>query len=59
MSDRIAILRAGEIVQVGTPDEIYTRPNSKFVSEFMGEINTLKVERTGKAASTARRSAQT
>ena len=48
MSDRIAILRAGEIVQVGTPDEIYTRPNSKFVSEFMGEINTLKVERTGK-----------
>jgi spermidine/putrescine transport system ATP-binding protein len=45
MSDRIAILRAGEIVQVGTPDEIYTRPNSKFVSEFMGEINTLDVER--------------
>jgi len=46
MSDRIAILRAGEIVQVGTPDEIYTRPNSKFVSEFMGEINTLQVART-------------
>ena len=45
MSDRIAILRAGEVVQVGTPDEIYTRPNSKFVSEFMGEINTLEVER--------------
>ena len=45
MSDRIAILRAGEIVQVGTPDEIYTRPKSKFVSEFMGEINTLDIER--------------
>jgi spermidine/putrescine transport system ATP-binding protein len=46
MSDRIAILRAGEIVQVGTPDEIYTKPNSKFVSEFMGEINTLQIEKT-------------
>ena len=45
MSDRIAILRAGEIVQVGTPDEIYTRPKSKFVSEFMGEINTLEIKR--------------
>lgn len=47
MSDRIAILRAGEIVQTGTPDEIYTKPNSKFVSEFMGEINTLQVEKSG------------
>jgi spermidine/putrescine transport system ATP-binding protein len=45
MSDRIAILRAGQIVQIGTPDEIYTKPNSKFVSEFMGEINTLQVEK--------------
>lgn len=45
MSDRIAILRAGRIVQVGTPDDIYTKPKSKFVSEFMGEINTLEVEK--------------
>lgn len=43
MSDRIAILRAGEIVQLGTPDEIYTKPNSRFVSEFMGEVNMLEV----------------
>jgi spermidine/putrescine transport system ATP-binding protein len=43
MSDRIAILRDGEIVQIGTPEEIYTRPNSRFVSEFMGETNIFDV----------------
>ncbi len=39
MSDRIAIMRAGRIVQVGPPAEIYGRPNSRFVAEFMGEVN--------------------
>ena len=43
MSDRIGIMRSGELVQVGTPDEIYNRPSSKFVSEFMGEVNLLEV----------------
>ena len=40
MSDRIAIMRDGRIVQTGTPTEIYRRPSSRFVAEFMGEVNT-------------------
>lgn len=41
MSDRIAIMRAGQIVQMGPPQEIYAQPNSRFVAEFMGEVNVL------------------
>jgi spermidine/putrescine transport system ATP-binding protein len=47
MSDRIGIMRDGRIVQVGSPSEIYNRPRDKFVAQFMGEVNTLEVERTG------------
>lgn len=47
MSDRIAIMRGGRVVQVGTPDEIYNRPRNRFVSEFMGEVNVLEVSRDG------------
>lgn len=36
MGDRIAVLNAGELVQVGTPSELYTNPNSKFVAGFLG-----------------------
>ncbi len=43
MSDRIGIMRAGRLVQVGTPDEIYNRPSNRFVSEFMGEVNVIAV----------------
>ncbi|MBT3926262.1 MAG: ABC transporter ATP-binding protein [Rhodospirillaceae bacterium] len=46
MSDRIGIMQAGHLIQVGTPDEIYSRPLNKFVSEFMGEVNTLGVKRS-------------
>jgi spermidine/putrescine transport system ATP-binding protein len=45
MSDRIGVMRAGRLVQVGTPEDIYTRPTDKFVSEFMGEVNVISVER--------------
>ena len=44
MSDRIAVLRQGEFIQIGTPDDIYNRPKSQFVSEFMGEVNVFPVE---------------
>jgi spermidine/putrescine transport system ATP-binding protein len=47
MSDRIAIMREGRIVQVGTPNEIYNKPKDKFVAQFMGEVNTLGVEKAG------------
>jgi spermidine/putrescine transport system ATP-binding protein len=43
MSDRIGVMRAGRLVQVGTPDQIYTTPKDKFVSEFMGEVNVIDV----------------
>ncbi len=39
MSDRIAIMRAGRFEQIGPAEEIYARPKSRFVAEFMGEVN--------------------
>ncbi len=45
MSDRIGIMQAGNIIQIGTPNEIYTRPKNKFVSQFMGEVNIFPVHR--------------
>lgn len=44
MSDRIGIMQEGLLIQVGTPSDIYTKPLNKFVSEFMGEVNTLAVD---------------
>ena len=42
MSDRIAIMNQGRIVQLGTPREIYTRPASVFASDFIGQTNLLR-----------------
>jgi spermidine/putrescine ABC transporter ATP-binding subunit len=42
MSDRIAIMNNGRIVQHGTPREIYRRPNSVFVSDFVGATNLMR-----------------
>ncbi len=46
MSDRIAVMNAGELQQYGTPDEIYNRPRNRFVAEFIGDppINLLPCE---------------
>ena len=44
MADRIAILDAGRIAQVGSPEEVYNRPNSPFVASFMGAGNRLELE---------------
>ncbi|MBV9014253.1 MAG: ABC transporter ATP-binding protein [Alphaproteobacteria bacterium] len=41
MADRIAILDAGRVAQIGTPEEIYNRPASPFVASFMGASNVL------------------
>ncbi|PKA44620.1 ABC transporter ATP-binding protein (plasmid) [Rhizobium sullae] len=43
MSDRIAVMDAGEIQQIGKPSEIYHHPTNRFVAEFMGEANILPV----------------
>jgi spermidine/putrescine ABC transporter ATP-binding subunit len=39
MADRIAVMNAGRIEQAGTPAEIYGRPRTRFVADFIGEIN--------------------
>jgi spermidine/putrescine transport system ATP-binding protein len=41
MSDRIAVMNKGSALQVGTPVEIYERPNCRFVADFIGETNIL------------------
>jgi ABC-type Fe3+/spermidine/putrescine transport system ATPase subunit len=42
MSDRIALLRSGELEQVATPREIYRRPATAYVAQFIGHTNLLK-----------------
>ncbi|HEV2517087.1 MAG TPA: ABC transporter ATP-binding protein [Devosia sp.] len=42
LSDRVAVMRAGRIEQVGSPGEIYHRPRSRFVAEFIGTSNLLR-----------------
>jgi len=42
LSDRIAVMSAGVILQVGTPEEVYTRPATLRVAEFIGEGNFLR-----------------
>jgi iron(III) transport system ATP-binding protein len=41
IADRIAIMNAGKVVQVGTPAELYTRPRAAFVAEFIGQANLI------------------
>ncbi|MGD9915017.1 MAG: ABC transporter ATP-binding protein [Rhizobiaceae bacterium] len=42
MSDRIAVMEAGSIAQLGTPEEIYRRPQTPFVADFIGKSNFLR-----------------
>jgi spermidine/putrescine transport system ATP-binding protein len=44
MSDRIAVMSAGRILQVGTPRDIYNRPAERFVANFIGETNFLSAD---------------
>ncbi|MDJ1159897.1 ABC transporter ATP-binding protein [Chelatococcus sp. SYSU_G07232] len=44
MADRIVVMDAGRIVQVGTPEEVYDKPVSPFVARFMGADNTLDLQ---------------
>ena len=50
MSDRIAIVNHGTLAQVGTPEEIYRRPRSRFVAQFMGETCMVPLRRDARAA---------
>jgi spermidine/putrescine transport system ATP-binding protein len=44
MSDRIAVMDHGHILQIGTPTEIYEHPTSRFVADFIGESNFLAAQ---------------
>jgi spermidine/putrescine transport system ATP-binding protein len=44
MSDRIAVMEAGRILQIGRPRQIYNHPVERFVADFMGSTNFLSVE---------------
>ena len=41
MSDKIVVMNAGEIQQIGTPTEIYRTPVNEFVAKFIGETNII------------------
>jgi spermidine/putrescine transport system ATP-binding protein len=47
MSDRIGVMQRGAMVQVGTPEDIYTKPVNRFVAEFVGDTNVLSVKADG------------
>jgi putrescine transport system ATP-binding protein len=51
VSDRIAVMDKGEVVQVATPAEIYEAPNSRYVAEFIGDINLIECSVVGNRAS--------
>ena len=42
VADRIAVMDHGKVVQVATPAEIYEQPNSRWVAEFVGDVNLIE-----------------
>jgi spermidine/putrescine transport system ATP-binding protein len=47
MSDRIGVMNEGSLLQVGPSEEIYESPNSRFVADFIGDINLIDVTMNG------------
>jgi ABC-type Fe3+/spermidine/putrescine transport system ATPase subunit len=47
LADRIAVMREGEVVQVGQAQDLYERPRNDFVARFLGECNVFRAERVG------------
>src|SRR5215210_6032386 len=41
LADTVAVLREGRVAQVGTPEEVYERPGSRWVAEFLGDVDVL------------------
>jgi iron(III) transport system ATP-binding protein len=52
ISDRVAVLRDGRVAQVGTPEELFERPRSRFVAEFVGKTNLVDAVADGAGAVT-------
>lgn len=53
MADRIALMRAGRVEQLGTPEALYLNPQSPFVARFLGEVNDIPALVTAGWADTA------
>ena len=53
ISDRVIVMNVGVIEQIGSPQEIYNRPRSRFVADFVGSANLLKGRLTGDGVFTA------
>jgi ABC-type Fe3+/spermidine/putrescine transport system ATPase subunit len=53
LSDRVAVMSQGRIEQLGAPREIYNRPASRFVAEFLGHYNLIPARVNGAVAETA------
>jgi putative spermidine/putrescine transport system ATP-binding protein len=47
MADRVGVMRSGRLEQVATPTELYTRPATAFVAEFVGTMNRVPAQATG------------
>jgi len=45
LSSRLAIMRAGEILQIGTPEQIYEAPDSRYIAKFLGETNIFTIDK--------------
>lgn len=56
LADRICVMRAGRVLQVGVPDDIYYRPQHSFVAGFVGDTNLFEIEMTGSGAGAGYRS---
>ena len=52
VSDRIVVMSGGRIAQIGTPSDLYERPNSRFVADFIGDANLVEgtIRRDGASA---------
>jgi iron(III) transport system ATP-binding protein len=52
-ADRLAVMQNGRIEQIGTPEEVYARPRTLFVAQFLGRTNLLLTQADGEVAETA------
>lgn len=56
LADRICVMRAGRVLQVGVPDDIYYRPQHSFVAGFVGDTNLFEIEVMGSGPGSSYRS---
>jgi sulfate/thiosulfate transport system ATP-binding protein len=48
LADRIGVIEAGQLLEVGTPAALYRRPQQRFTAQFLGQANLLRANRNGK-----------